>query len=169
MVDTFRNNDTAHWFQEHPSLAARRSWENQMEDDEAWRGLTDSLAENFKMDEAQRTYLFHVAGPRTYDASKTIRRLRVTRAAPFKVPAARRFAARVVEYLEEQYEGLDARAYSADVHDPQAVYWMIDFDSTTVWESVRRYLLEDDDYIELMAEGDALFLESGTSELLVNY
>ena len=114
-------------------------------------------------------YLFHLAGPLESTMDRAFRELTRTRSSYFNAPAARRLAIRIIEHLESTYDQVDARLYSPDIEDPQALYWMIDVESTSIWESFRRRLLADDTYIELMREGHALFHEDAESDLLARY
>jgi hypothetical protein len=169
LTNSLQGNDTVHWFMEFDDLPSRRQWERERDDDEVWQDITSAMPEAFRVEEDALVYLFHIAGPTDLDPNKTVRRITVTSSPQFRVPEARRFAARVVEYLEANYEGVDARAYSSDVHDPHAIYWTVDFENTATWDSIRRAMLADDGYVELLRGAEGLFDDDVRNELVLNY
>jgi hypothetical protein len=165
-----RSSSFLYWFREHDDLASRQQLERTLAADEGWQALEEEWGEHFAVEEEEsNVYLFPIGGAGRDDGSKFYRWLRVTRSPAMQVPLARAFAKKVVEHLEANYPGLEARAYSAEKSDPAAIYWMIDYESSSTWESIRARLLEDRTYVEMFREAEDLFLEEATSDFLVHF
>jgi hypothetical protein len=165
-----RSSSFLYWFREHDDLASRQQLERTLGADEGWQALEREWGEHFGVEEEESiVYLFPIGGAARDDGSKFYRWLRVTRSPAMQVPLARAFAKKVVEHLEANYPGLEAPAYSADKSDPAAIYWMIDYESSSTWESIRARLLEDRTYVEMFREAEDLFFEEATSDFLVHF
>jgi len=169
MTNSLHQNNTAHWFMSYSDLDMHRHWERIRDEDEGWNGIVSGLNEAFQLESDLEALLFHVAGPIEEDRSKTLRHIRVTHSREFLAPTARSFAARVVEYLETNYEGLDARAYSSDLDDPGAIFWLFDYESPSTWEAIRHQMLADQEYAGLMRSGVDLFLDQVRNDVVLNY
>jgi hypothetical protein len=162
------SGDEVWWFREHDSLAQRQQVEREMPRDELWRALENEWGVRFDDESATIAYLFPIGGAPRSDETKPVRWLRVTRSPALKLAPARQLAKRVVEHLEENYPGLDARAYAPDLHDPAQIYWMFDYESIDSWESIRRQVLEDAEYARLFEEADELFLEEALLDVFLS-
>jgi hypothetical protein len=169
LTDAFRLNQTIHWYTEYESLSARGQVEQELDADREWQALTAEAGTVFDVETDIFLELFPLGGAGSVDWSKPVRQLRITRSPTDRTHAARRHAKRVAEYLEANYEAVDARAYAVDLEEPGTIHWMVDYESVDTWEVVRKELLADDAYAELLREGEGLFLEESTSELLRNF
>ena len=169
LTNSFTKNDTVHWFMEHEGLTARMQFERELETDRGWDAIMEEAAQNFDLENDFIVSLFPLGGAGLDDRSKPVRQLRVTHSSPERTLAAQRFARRVVEYLEATYEAVDARAYSADFSSPGTIYWMVDYENPSTWESIRGALLEDDAYSELLEGGEGLFLEESTVQMMRDF
>jgi hypothetical protein len=158
---------TFHYFNKLADLPSAWELGDVLTRDEGWNALTERAETLFDERAAWRGNLFPLAGAPFPPTPRPYRWLRVTRTHRSKLPLAQRFAARVVEHLEARYPEIDARAYSADLHDPGAIYWMFDYDDLAAWESVRARMLADDDYVALYEGADDLFIEEETKEWMI--
>ena len=167
LTDAFGANKTIHWFAEQESLSARMQLEQELDADREWLALIEEAGEIFETDTLHN--LFPLGGAAVTDWSKPVRQLWITRSPPDRVHAARRHARQVVEYLEANYDAVDARAYAPDMVEPGTIYWMVDYESTDTWEALRTELLVDDAYAELFEGVEGMFLEGSKNELLKNF
>jgi tetratricopeptide (TPR) repeat protein len=169
-LEAFGGETTAHWFRPYEDLAERLRFEVRGGRDSGWRALRDESEALFEGWPGSDRYVLPIGGARLEGGLRPFRELRVAQAVPSKVAAARRHARDVVEYLELHYPAIDAAAYSADLHEPQAIYWLIDYYDLSSWEAVRAELLDDDAYLALEREGEDLFLAEGAiDKMLVDY
>jgi len=163
------SSDALWWFREHDSVAARKQVEREVSGDKGWVALEDEWTVRFDQGSAMIYYLFPIGGAVRDDGSKPFRWLRVTHSPAIQLAPARQLARNVVEYLEANYPGVDARAYSADIDDPTAIYWMVDYESVSTWESIRRRMLEDEEYTRLFEGADDLFHDDAAIEFLKDF
>jgi len=159
------NGDQLHWFAELTNLVAFWNIRDRLAEDEGWQALVGGADELFEEEGRLDLRLFPIGGAGPNPRAIATRFLRITRAPYSKLPLSRSFAKRVVEYLEDTYEGLDARAYSADMDDPSAVFLMVDYYDWVTWDAIRLSLLEDEGYLELFEQADGLFLDAETEEV----
>jgi hypothetical protein len=160
---------TVYWFEEHESFAAQVQLGRKMQRDDDWRAINAEWDATFDQDRAETAFLFPLGGAGPDEGAKPLRWLRITHSPPALVLRAQRLAGRVAEYLEANYPGVDARAYSSDIKDASAIFWMIDYENTSSWESIRRRLLKDEEYARLFDGSESLFLEEAGTEFLKNW
>jgi tetratricopeptide (TPR) repeat protein len=163
----FATRPTLHSFARFESAAARLRFERELREDEGWAALQAELDQAFEQEGAEKVFLFPLGGAGRDDPLLPYRWLRVAGTPPSKTHAARVLAAKLVEYLEERYPQIDARAYSADLHRPDAVYILIDYPDLTTWEQVRANLLVDERYRELEQRAEGLFLEQDVVQTML--
>ena len=164
-TEAFEPERTAHWFVPHESVAQIATVRPLLEEDEGWGALVQRQAQLF--DVGTSTLLFHLGGLPPKKAPKAFRWLQVTHSPLTKMPLAERHARRVVEHLEAGYSEIDAHAYTSDLADRTAIYWMVDFDSVVEWSAFRLELQRDDEYIELFEAADGLFIEERTTDTMI--
>jgi len=135
--------------------------------DEGMQALVAEMEATFSSD-PDLTILFPLNGVGAGDG-RVIRLLKVTRTPDSMIPRARQYARRLATYLSAKYDLLQVRTFSTDLsHDPGCIYWFFDCSGGNPgWESLRLQLLEDEEYVQLSAEGAGLFLdEETTNEVL---
>jgi hypothetical protein len=169
LTDAFGANQTIHWYTEYESLSAREQVEQELDADREWQALIEEAGSVFDLDSDVFLQLFPLGGAGGTDWSKPVRQLWITHSPPDRAHLARRHARRVVEYLEANYEAVDARAYSPDLEAPGTIHWMVDYESADTWEVVRGELLGDESYTDLLREAEGLYLEEWSSELLRDF
>jgi hypothetical protein len=139
-------------------LAVKSEWES----DDGRRALMQECVEIFGPFDS--THLYPLNGVGIGDG-EGLRVMKVTRSYDSKIPQARRFARRVATHMSAEYEDLQVRTFSADDHDPGAIYWCFDYTGSnvnTAWESIRLRLLDDDEYIQMHEEAEGLFIDVET-------
>jgi hypothetical protein len=160
---------TVHWFEEHESFAAQLQCAREMQRDDGWRAIDAEWETAFDPDRTETAFLFPLGGAGSDEGAKPLRWLRITHSPPALVLRAQRLAGRVAEYLQANPPGVDARAYSSDMKDASAIFWMIDYENTSTFESIRRRLLKDEEYARLFDGSENLFLEEAGTKFLKNW
>jgi len=150
----------------YPSFEAALETVAEMARDEGWQALQELGRDIFR--EERSSYLFPLGGA-AFDGfyPDSLAVLRVTRSPHSKIPQARNLARRVVEHLEATYPGLDASAYSPDLDDPEAIYWIFDYSDLATWERTRASLVDDRIYLDLYREAEGLFQDELTREVVL--
>lgn len=163
----FGEQSSAHWFIPYADVVRGEEMGEVLSQDEGWRALMAQRAELLRTAENTGTFLFHLGGLPPRKAPKPYRWLQVTHSPLTKMPLAERLARRVVDHLEASYDQIDAHAYTSDMTDRGAIYWMVDFNNLAEWSSFRAELQRDDAYVEMFAEAEGLFFEDRTTDAML--
>jgi tetratricopeptide (TPR) repeat protein len=164
-TNRFGSPPTSHLFASFRDVESLLEFERQASRDEGWTALLGQVDAKVGV-EGLRRYLFLLGGADAVP-ERGYRWMQVTRASQPDVPLARRLARDLVEYLDEHYEQINARVYTADLHDPGALFWFVDYKNLAAWRAVQAALVSDEGYLELAAAGRELFLPEEPNEALL--